>query len=134
MTVSEKLNKLLDLVVANIGRGEVAKYPDMRSLEEGVILHKIKCGKKIKYSCYACKIKSRNKCWRRVQACEKKKEMKKLVNNGIDREMLQKMKMSELYMLASIVGVQFKFGSKASKGTIINCILKRIENKKKGGE
>jgi hypothetical protein len=134
MTVNEKLNRLLDLVVANIGRGEVAKYPDMRSLEERAALNKIKCGKKVKYSCYACQIKSRNKCWKRVQACEKKKELEKLLNNGIDKEKLQGMKMSELYMLASIVGVQFKFGSKASKGTIINCILKRIENKKKGGE
>jgi hypothetical protein len=127
-TVSEKLNRLLDLVVDNVKKEkEVAEYPDMASLEAYVV-RKVVCKKN--YQCALCKVQRRNKCWRQAQAHEKRLELRKMiVHKELDREKLIGMKMSELFVVASLLGLRYRFGAKITKNSLIANILKKLGDK-----
>jgi predicted DNA binding protein len=124
-TVSEKLNRLLDLVVDNIRKDkEVAEYPDIASLEAYVV-RKVVCRKN--YQCSLCKVHRRNKCWRKAQAYERRIELRKMIiNKELDKEKLSSMKMSELFVVASLLGLRYRFGAKITKNSLVANILKKI--------
>jgi len=127
VSVSDKLNRLLDIIIDNVGRDkEVAEYPDMATLENFVV-RRVVCRKN--YQCSLCKVKVRNKCWRKANAYEKELELRKLIiHKKLDRETLQNMKMSELYRVASMLGLRFKLGSRITKNVLIANIMKKYES------
>lgn len=131
--ISKDLKKLLNIVVSDVERQKVKPiYPDLFSLSSmvsNVVLCKRQNGEK--YMCELCSINKRNKCYKEAEKKKKKIELRKNLMSLTKVELVE-MKMSELWMIAGLLGLKFKIGSKITKAWMIKSILDKI-NYKKGG-